>query len=96
MDKLIGLALRARKITLGTELTIQKLRKNEIHLIVLAHDASLNTKKKVLDKASTYHTRVIEPLSGRELSQALGKNDIKVIGITDPGFSRLLLDEKRK
>ncbi len=96
MDKTIGLAYRARKITLGTEMTIESLRKRNLYVIVLANDASELTKKKVRDKAKTYETPVIEDLNSLDLSRAVGKTDIKVIGITDKGFSQLLIDQKRK
>jgi ribosomal protein L7Ae-like RNA K-turn-binding protein len=96
MDKTIGLAYRARKVTVGTEITIDALRKKKICLIILANDASELTKKKVRDKAKTYETTVLEDLDSQTLSLALGKKDIKVIGITERGFCQLLMDQKRK
>ena len=96
MIQIIGLARRARKVSIGTEMTIEKLRKQQLHLIVLATDASMLTKKKVYDKAKTYNVEVIEVITSDVLSHALGKKDIKVIGITDLGFSQLLMNEKRK
>jgi ribosomal protein L7Ae-like RNA K-turn-binding protein len=96
MINTIGLALRARKLTVGTELTINELRRGKIYLIILASDASSNTIKKVTDKAKSYQTEVIMELTSDEISKALGKNDIKVIGITDRGFSQLLMDQRRK
>ena len=96
MDKTIGLAYRARKVTIGTEITIDALRKKKICLIILANDASELTKKKVRDKAKTYETTVLEDLDSHTLYLALGKKDIKVIGITDKGFCQLLMDQKRK
>ncbi|MFU8793258.1 MAG: L7Ae/L30e/S12e/Gadd45 family ribosomal protein [Acholeplasmataceae bacterium] len=96
MIQTIGLAHRAKKATIGTEMTIDALRKQQLHLIVLATDASMLTKKKVYDKAKTYQTEVLEVITSDVLSHALGKKDIKVIGITDLGFSQLLMNEKRK
>lgn len=96
MDHNLGLAFRARKITVGTEMSIQALRNGQVFLMILATDASDLTKKKVYDKSKTYHVEVIESLSSIEISQAIGKKDIKVIGITDKGFSQLLMNEKRK
>lgn len=96
MTNIIGLAFRARKVTIGTELTIEKLRHGELHVIILASDASDNTKKKVHDKAKTYSCDIIEDLTSENISNALGKHDIKVIGITDRGFSQLLMNERRK
>ena len=77
-------------------MTIRGLRTHNLHLIFLATDASHTTKKKVYDKAKTYEVEVIEVLSSDEISRALGKEDIKVIGITDRGFSQLLMKQIRK
>lgn len=96
MNHNIGLAYRARKVTVGTEITLTKLRNGQVFLMILATDASDLTKKKVYDKGSFYKIEVIESLSSLEISQAIGKKDIKVIGITDRGFSQLLMNGKRK
>ena len=92
----LGLAYRARKVTVGTDITITALRNGKLSLILLATDASHTTKKKVYDKAKTYQVEVIEELKSFEISNALGKEDIKVIGISDKGFSQLLMDQRRK
>jgi ribosomal protein L7Ae-like RNA K-turn-binding protein len=94
MDKTIGLAMRARKISIGTDMTLDQVRKGQVYLIVLAKDASSNTKKKVTDKAKTYQVDVIESMTSLALSNAIGKKDIKVIGIMDKGFKHLLMSEK--
>lgn len=96
MKSIIGLALRARKVSVGTDVTLTSLRNKKVLLIILATDASNTTKKKVYDKAKTYEVEVIEELTSFEISNALGKDDIKVIGITDRGFSQLLMDKRRK
>ena len=96
MTNLIGLAYRARKVTIGTEITLNELRQGHVPLIILAKDASDNTIKKVTDKAKFYHAEVIMDLSSDEISKAIGKHDIKVVGLTDRGFSQLLMNEQRK
>ncbi|MBU1141090.1 MAG: ribosomal L7Ae/L30e/S12e/Gadd45 family protein [Firmicutes bacterium] len=96
MNHNLGLAFRARKVSVGTESSIAQLRSGHVFLLILATDASALTKKKVYDKAKTYQVEVLETLSSLEISQAIGKKDIKVIGITDRGFSQLLMNEKRK
>lgn len=96
MNHNLGLAYRARKVTVGTELTIQALRNGQVFLIYLATDASDLTKKKVYDKSKTYAVEVIEQLTSYEISESIGKKDIKVIGLTDRGFAQLLMHEKRK
>jgi len=94
MDRTLGLAYRAAKTIVGTEKTVLALRKSHVKLVILATDASDNTKKKIHDKAETYGTRVIEVISTERMSRAIGKRGIKVIGITDQGFSRLLMNHK--
>lgn len=96
MNNTIGLAFRARKVMVGTDSTIASLRMGKLQLILLATDASHTTKKKVYDKAKFYQVEVIEELSSFDISMALGKDDIKVIGITDRGFSQLLMSQRRK
>lgn len=96
MINTIGLAYRARKVAVGTEMTIDRMRKHALHLVVLATDCSHTTKKKIYDKAKTYGVEVLEVLSSDEISRALGKDDIKVIGISDRGFSQLLMNQIRK
>mgnify|MGYP001165962073 FL=1 len=87
----LGLAYAAKKVVLGTDQVIHALRQGKLYLIILATDASLNTKKKINDKANTYHTKVLERLNSEELSKAIGGFNIKVVGITDKGFSELLV-----
>ena len=50
---LLGLASRARKIVTG-ETLIKKIRTNAIYLVIIASDASDNTKKKFIDKILTF------------------------------------------
>ena len=88
--------MRARKVVVGTDSTISSLRMGKLQLILLATDASHTTKKKVYDKAKFYQVEVIEELTSFDISMALGKDDIKVIGITDRGFSQLLMSQRRK
>ena len=90
MDKTLGLAFRAKKVLLGTDLVVENLRKGKINLIFLASDASFNTIKKINDKATTYKTLVIQNYDTKFLSNAIGLFNVKVLGITDKGFSELL------
>lgn len=96
MTNTIGLAFRAKKVIVGSDLTISSLRMGKLQLILLATDASHTTKKKIYDKAKHYQVEVIEELSSFQISNAIGKDDIKVIGISDRGFSQLLMNQRRK
>ncbi len=86
----LGLAYKAKKVIIGTDYVIDAMRQGEVFLILLANDASDNTKKKISDKAKTYQVVVNHEYTSHDLASALGKHDIKVLGIKDRGFASLL------
>lgn len=43
---LIGLAARARKVCFGADSVEQEIKKNKVHFVVIAEDASDRTKEK--------------------------------------------------
>ncbi len=87
---LLGLANRARKIISGEELVIKEIRNNNAKLVLIAKDASANTYKKVMDKASYYNVQVKEVENRFELGHAIGKEARVVVAVLDDGFSKSL------
>ena len=87
---LLGLASRARKIVTG-ETLIKKIRTNTIHLVIIASDASDNTK--FIDKCTSYNVDYIVTSSREELSSAIGKNNRVALGIQDAGFAKSLKEK---
>lgn len=96
MIKILGLARKAGKVVIGTDLTVNEVRKNRVKVVLLASDASNNTKKLIYDKCQFYKVFVIDTYSSAEISNSIGKENIKVIGISDEGFSKLLLSQKKE
>lgn len=86
----LGLAYRAKKTVIGTDYVVDAMRKSQVFLVLLASDAGDNTKKKISDKAKTFQVEVNDKYSTEELSNAMGKQNVKVVGIKDKGFSELL------
>lgn len=86
---LLGLAVRARKVISGTEITINGIRKGEVKLVVVASDCSDRTKKDLHNKASYYNVPVVDTLDSEVLKTAIGR-DRKVMGIIDLGFAKRL------
>lgn len=84
---LLGLATRARQLVSGTGIVLETLRKNRAALVVLAADASENTKKQFLNKCEYYDTPLIIDFSQTEISSAIGK-ERTVCAFTDNGFAR--------
>ncbi len=86
----LGLCQKASGLISGEELVIENLRNGNIYLIFLANDASINTKKKINDKAKFYNVEVIESYSSLELSNAIGKKNRMVLGISNKNFLKIL------
>ena len=85
----LGLAYAARKVVIGTEEVVKSLQKKQLYLVLLATDASENTIKKIKDKTNTYQIELIHTYTTLDISSAIGKKNIKVIGIKDKGFSMM-------
>ena len=89
--KLLGLAKRAGKLVVGTDAVISKLQANKLDLIFVASDASIATIDKIEKKAFYYNVEIIKSFTSDELSDAIGSNNNKVLGIADLGFSKAML-----
>lgn len=83
---LLGLASRARKISTG-DILLKDIRSQRVYLVIIADDASDNTKKKYTDKCSYYNVNYCIDGCVNDLSRAIGKTNRVAIGITDKGFS---------
>ena len=91
MDKTLstlGLAYRAKKLVLGEEVLNQI---SNVKLIIIANDISENSRERFLKKCNFYNIEYIDRFTSSEISNALGKNNVKVVGITDEGFKESLL-----
>lgn len=85
----LGLAVRARKVISGTEITLNGIRSGEVKLVIMASDCSERTKKDLHNKASYYNVPVVDTIDSKAIISAIGK-DRKVMGITDLGFAKRL------
>lgn len=85
----LGLAYVAKKVVIGTDEVVKALQNKQLYLVLLATDASDNTTKKIKDKTNTYQVELIHKYSSEDISSAMGKKNIKVIGIKDKGFSMM-------
>ena len=84
---LLGLAQRARKLESGSPTVLTSIRSKQARLVIIADDASLNTKKQFLDKCDYYKVPSYILFTKEELSQALGK-ERTVCAFTDNGFAQ--------
>lgn len=91
----LGLAMRAGKVVHG-EAVLDAVRSQEAKLVVVAVDASANTRKKVTDKCSHYQIPLMEYGVKDDLGAAIGKESRVVVAVTDAGFARLLTESQGK
>lgn len=83
---LIGLSKRAGKIVTGDDTVMAKLRGKKLDAIFIACDASPRTIDKYDKKCFFYNCLMINIFNQNELSKAIGKENIKIIGLSDKGF----------
>ncbi len=95
---MLGLAMRAGKLILGGEMVCEAVRKKKAKLVLLAKDASANTKKKV-QNCCTYYQIVCQslPLSTETLAHALGKESlVAAVAVTDDNFKKALMQDDKQ
>ncbi len=91
LEGMIGLCVRAGRAAFGGEACEALVRKNAVQLIIVAEDASENTKKRVQDKCTTYAVPRISFGTVASLARCTGKGRVSVIGIRDKGFAAAIL-----
>lgn len=93
MDKvlrLLGLAYKAGKVVSGEFATEQLIKSGKAGLVIVAGDASENTKKLFRDKCAHYHTKLQIYADREKLGKAIGKEFRASVGVKDEGFSKEL------
>lgn len=84
---LLGLAERARKLTHGMDATLQAIQRRRAHGVVLARDASENSKNKVRNAALAQNVAVVTFGDKVTFGRLLGRQPVGIIGILDAGFA---------
>ena len=91
IHSLLGIAMRAGKLVSGEDGTMIDLKKGKLNLVIVAEDASNNTKKLFKDKSSFRHVNCIESSTKSDLGISIGKDSRAVIGIKDIGFANKII-----
>lgn len=90
---MIGLAKRAGKISTGSFICEKMIKSRTAKLVVLAADASENTKKTICDSCKFYDVYVIEAATMDTLGHAVGADALRaVISVNDNNFAKAILD----
>ncbi|WP_334291161.1 L7Ae/L30e/S12e/Gadd45 family ribosomal protein [Alkaliphilus transvaalensis] len=92
IKNLIGFAMKAGKLVSGEDGCKIEIKKNNVFLIIVAEDATDNTKKLFTDKTS-YRSIPLRFFEKKEtLGHIIGKAPRAVIGIKDKSFAEKLIE----
>lgn len=86
---ILGIARKAGKIVYG-ETMFKLFAKSKIHYILISNDISERSLKQLIKKAEYYKINYYQILSSEMISNAIGKNNIKAVGITDVNFKKII------
>lgn len=89
---LLGLAMRSRNIVTGDSV-LKSIRNQTSKLVIIAQDASDNTKKQLTDKCTHYKIEYIIVGDSQMISQAIGKNNRKAISIINENFANKIKEK---
>ena len=85
---LISLATKAGKIASGEFCTEKEVKSGYAALVIVAEDASDNTKKKFKDMCEFYEVPIYFYGDKDTLGHAMGKEFRASLAVTDPGFAK--------
>lgn len=85
---LIGLAMKAGKIASGEFSTEKEVKTGYAELVIVAEDASDNTKKKFQNMCEFYEVPIYFYGDKDTLGHAMGKEFRASLAVTDPGFAK--------
>lgn len=89
---LLGLCKKAGKLAGGEVAVENAIRQKTAALLILAGDASGNTKKKFKNSATYYKIPLIEVGEKVSLGSAVGEEFRAILAITDAGFAKKLVE----
>ncbi|MFV0364692.1 MAG: L7Ae/L30e/S12e/Gadd45 family ribosomal protein [Suipraeoptans sp.] len=88
---MIGLATKAGKTVSGEFMTEKVIKTNQAKMIIVAEDASDNTKKMFRNMCEHYKVPMYISFSKEELGRACGKSFRASIAIMDEGFYKSIV-----
>ena len=90
---MIGMAKRAGKVLTGEFMCGKAIKNKSSKLIIIADDASENTKKSIRNSCSYYKIPYIEFSQKDELGKYTGSDSRAVVSINDNNFAKAILDK---
>lgn len=90
---LLGIAMRGRNLVSGEHQTLEAVKKGSAMLVIVAEDASDNTKKLFSDKCSFYKVPIYRYGTKENLGRAIGKDMRSSVGICNEGLAEAIMKQ---
>lgn len=87
---MVGLAVKAGKVVSGEYMTEKAIKSFAASLVIIAEDASDNTKKHFSDMCTFYDVPLFYYSNKEEMGAAIGKEFRVSLAITDEGFGNAI------
>lgn len=87
---LLGLAARGRNLVSGEFSTENAIKDGKTMLVIVARDASDNTKKRFMDKCSYYEVPIHIYGTKEELGRAIGTEERASLALLDEGLAQTI------
>ena len=89
--KFLGPAKRSGNLIEGYSKCDEQRSRIQFRIVILTDDASCSTKKKVRNHCSEQKIPLIEGFSKEQLGNPIGREEIKVLAVTDKNMAEKLI-----
>lgn len=93
---LLGFAQRARALVSGETAVVASLRRSSARLLIVAEDASDNTRDRLFSLAKGRKIPCVQLGTRESLGQAIGKSHRAALAIEDEHFARTIHESLRE
>jgi ribosomal protein L7Ae-like RNA K-turn-binding protein len=90
---LLGLSQRSGKLASGEFMVEKAVKEGRAALVILAADASENTKKKFYNMGAFYQVPVVELSDKDTLGHRIGRTERSSLALLDDGFAKAVKKE---
>lgn len=86
----LGLAKRSGNLVEGYSKCDEQRNRKNIFLFIISNDASDSTRKKFKNHCIAKNIKLIEDFSKEELGFSIGREEVKIIAVTDENMAKKL------
>lgn len=90
---MLSIATKAGKVVSGGFMVENAIQQGTAYLVIIAEDASGNTRKKFIDKCTYYDVPYRICADSESLGKTIGKQDRKVVAVTNEGLAVSVLNK---